>query len=102
MACDETFDSGIEKWDLIVMTYVRVVNGERAARFQRGAQTRRGLRNEVHVAIVPWSRDPSFAADDWTRRWPQIQADMGLAQNTVDACGRGLEELRSHNPPARA
>ena len=56
---------------------------------------------EVHVAIVPWSRDPSFAADDWTRRWPQIQADMGLAQNTVDACGRGLEDLRSHNPPAR-
>jgi hypothetical protein len=44
VACDETFDSGIEKWDLIVMTYVRVVNGERAARFQRGAQTRRGLR----------------------------------------------------------
>jgi SAM-dependent methyltransferase len=32
---EENFDLGQEKWDLIVMTYVRLVNGEDAARFQR-------------------------------------------------------------------
>ena len=45
------------------------------------------------MAIVRWSRHPSVAANDWGRRWLQIQADMGLAQNTVDAYGRGLEEF---------
>ncbi len=45
------------------------------------------------MAIIRWSRHPSVAANDWTRRWLQIQADMGLAQNTVDAYGRGLEEF---------
>jgi integrase/recombinase XerD len=55
------------------------------------------------VAIIRWSRHPSVAANDWTRRWLQIQADIGLAQNTVDAYGRGLEEflgfLRSVGAP---
>lgn len=32
---EEDFDLGQEKWDLIVMTYVRLVNGEDAVRFQR-------------------------------------------------------------------
>jgi SAM-dependent methyltransferase len=35
VAREENFDLGREKWDLIVMTYVRVVNGEDAIRFQR-------------------------------------------------------------------
>ena len=35
MAREENFDLGQEKWDLIVMTYVRLVNGEDSARFQR-------------------------------------------------------------------
>ena len=35
VAREEDFDLGHEKWDLIVMTYVRFVNAEDAARFQR-------------------------------------------------------------------
>jgi SAM-dependent methyltransferase len=35
VARQENFDLGHEKWDLIVMTYIRLVNGEDAARFQR-------------------------------------------------------------------
>ena len=35
VAREENFDLGQEKWDLIVMTYVRRVNGEDAARFER-------------------------------------------------------------------
>ena len=35
VAREENFDLGREKWDLILMTYVRLVSGEDAARFQR-------------------------------------------------------------------
>jgi len=45
------------------------------------------------VAVIRWARHPHVAAEDWSRRWLQIQADLGLAQNTVDAYGRGLEEF---------
>lgn len=45
------------------------------------------------MAVIRWARHPHVAAEDWSRRWLQIQADLGLAQNTVDAYGRGLEEF---------
>ena len=35
VAREEDFDFGQKKWDLIVMTYVRLVNGKDAARIQR-------------------------------------------------------------------
>ena len=34
IAREENFDLRHDKWDLIVMTYIRLVNGEDAARFQ--------------------------------------------------------------------
>ena len=41
---------------------------------------------------IAWSRYPLIAESDLGRRWLQIQGDLGLAQNTVEAYGRGLEE----------
>jgi integrase/recombinase XerD len=45
------------------------------------------------VAVIQWGKHPNVAANDWSRRWLQMQADLGLAQNTIDAYGRGLEEF---------
>lgn len=44
------------------------------------------------MAEVQWERYPSLAGVEMARRWLQIQADLGLARNTVEAYGRGLEE----------
>ena len=41
---------------------------------------------------IDWSRYPLTAENNLGRRWLQIQRDLGLAQNTVEAYGRGLEE----------
>jgi 2-polyprenyl-3-methyl-5-hydroxy-6-metoxy-1,4-benzoquinol methylase len=40
VAREEDFDLGREKWDLIVMTYVRRLNSEDAARFQQALKPR--------------------------------------------------------------
>lgn len=53
--------------------------------FRRGA-----LFTSVAVAL---HFNPGF--NIWSLRWLRIQAEIGLAQNTVDAYGRGLEELKS-------
>jgi site-specific recombinase XerD len=45
------------------------------------------------MSEIKWSRYPSVAENDLGRRWLQIQRDLGLAQNTVEAYGRGLEEF---------
>jgi len=45
------------------------------------------------MSEIDWSRYPLVAESDLTRRWLQIQSDLGLAQNTVEAYGRGLEEF---------
>jgi hypothetical protein len=61
VAREETFDFGQEKWDLIVMTYIRLVNGEDAARFQRALRpggifvyenNNAGVRNELLRAFL--------------------------------------------------
>jgi integrase/recombinase XerD len=44
------------------------------------------------MAAIQWCRYQAVSEDDFGRRWLQIQADLGLAQNTVDAYARGLDE----------
>ncbi|CAA9457642.1 MAG: Phage integrase family protein [uncultured Rubrobacteraceae bacterium] len=41
---------------------------------------------------INWERVPSVAQTPHARSWLRIQSDMGLAQNTIDAYGPGLEE----------
>jgi hypothetical protein len=38
-----------------------------------------------------WDRYPAVAENHRAREWLQIQADLGLAHNTVEAYGRSLE-----------
>ena len=42
---------------------------------------------------VRWERFPSVAALPEGKRWLEIQSMLGLANNTVDAYGRGLEDF---------
>jgi integrase/recombinase XerD len=44
------------------------------------------------MSEIDWSRYPLIAESKLGRQWLQIQLDLGLAQNTVEAYGRGLEE----------
>ena len=44
------------------------------------------------MSEIDWSRYPLVAGNRLGRRWLQVQRDLGLAQNTVEAYGRGLEE----------
>jgi integrase/recombinase XerD len=44
------------------------------------------------MSEIDWRRYPLASAGDLSRRWLQIQRDLGLAHNTVEAYGRGLEE----------
>src|SRR6267143_292021 len=44
------------------------------------------------MSEIDWSRYPLIAESKLGRQWLQIQRDLGLAQNTVEAYGRGLEE----------
>jgi site-specific recombinase XerD len=41
---------------------------------------------------VDWFHYPLVRDNDLGRRWLQIQSDLGLAKNTVEAYGRGLDE----------
>jgi hypothetical protein len=41
---------------------------------------------------VDWFRYSLVRDSDCLRRWLQIQSDLGLAKNTVEAYGRGLDE----------
>jgi integrase/recombinase XerD len=42
--------------------------------------------------IIRWSRYPTLTANDDAKRWLQSVADLGLAPNTVEAYGRGVEQ----------
>jgi integrase/recombinase XerD len=46
-------------------------------------------------ALVYWERYPRVAGHKTGRAWLQIQANLILASNTIDAYGRGLEEYLS-------
>lgn len=53
---------------------------------------------------IRWERYPLVAESNHARRWLQIQSDLGLASNTIEAYGRGLEDyilfcLISRLPP---
>jgi integrase/recombinase XerD len=41
---------------------------------------------------IRWERYPKLAAFSMARTWLQIQANLGLAFNTIDAYGRALED----------
>lgn len=41
---------------------------------------------------IRWELYPLVAESDQARRWLQIQADLCLAHNTIEAYGRGLED----------
>jgi hypothetical protein len=47
------------------------------------------------VAEVRWERFPEVAQNLHARAWLTIQADLGLAANTVEAYGRALEDYFS-------
>ena len=42
--------------------------------------------------VIRWSRYPTLTANDDARRWLQSVADLGLAPNTIEAYGRGVEQ----------
>ncbi len=44
------------------------------------------------MADVRWARYPRAASVDVARAWLALQANLGLAANTLDAYGRALEE----------
>jgi integrase/recombinase XerD len=41
---------------------------------------------------VRWERYPKVATFGPSRTWLQIQANLGLARNTIEAYGRALED----------
>jgi site-specific recombinase XerD len=47
------------------------------------------------VTEVRWERYPLVQADPLARGWLQIQADLGLAANTIEAYGRALQDYLS-------
>ncbi|MDQ6671454.1 MAG: tyrosine-type recombinase/integrase [Chloroflexota bacterium] len=47
------------------------------------------------MAGVRWDRFPVVAGCPAARTWLQIQADLGLAQGTIDAYGRALQDYLS-------
>jgi hypothetical protein len=44
------------------------------------------------MADIQWDRYPLLAADSHAHSWLTIQANLQLAQNTVEAYGRDLED----------
>ncbi len=42
--------------------------------------------------VIRWSRYPTLTTHDAAKRWLQSVADLGLAPNTVEAYGRGVEQ----------
>src|SRR5437867_2107720 len=47
------------------------------------------------MATVRWDRFPQIDQNSHARSWLTIQADLGLAANTVEAYGRALEDYFS-------
>ncbi len=43
------------------------------------------------MTTIRWERYPLLAQQEHTRSWLQIQGNLGLASNTVEAYGRALE-----------
>jgi integrase/recombinase XerD len=45
------------------------------------------------MAVIRWERYPSLSQSEYGRIWLTIQMNLGLAQNTIDAYGRALEDF---------
>src|SRR5260370_30939818 len=45
------------------------------------------------LSHIHWERYPALAGSSQAQTWLKIQRDVGLAQNTVDAYGRALEDF---------
>src|SRR5919204_4709027 len=70
--------------------------GARApARFPRGGPLHARTALGTGVTEVRWERYPLVQADPLARGWLQIQADLGLAANTIEAYGRALQDYLS-------
>ena len=46
----------------------------------------------MQLVEVRWELCPLVAESDEAKKWLQIQADLGLAANTIEAYSRGLED----------
>jgi integrase/recombinase XerD len=46
---------------------------------------------ELRMTTIRWERYPLLAQQEHTRIWLQIQGNLGLAPNTIEAYGRALE-----------
>lgn len=63
-----------------------VVVRERIVRFLNG---------RMYMTDIRWERYPSVAQLPLARSWLQIQGNLGLASNTIDAYGRALNDYLS-------
>jgi len=66
--------------------------GRSSGRATQSTGSRRLASLEEHMSEIEWSRYPLTAENNLGRRWLQIQRDLGLAQNILEAYGRGFEE----------
>src|SRR5260370_2530637 len=46
----------------------------------------------MHMTHVRWECYPLVAQSPYARSWLSMQGNLGLAQNTIDAYGRALED----------
>ncbi len=44
------------------------------------------------MTIVRWEKYPSVGRRERTGEWLEMQANLGVAPNTIDAYGRALDE----------
>lgn len=51
------------------------------------------LEQEKQMSHIQWERYPTAASSPKAQTWLQIQCDLGLAQNTIEAYGRALEDF---------
>lgn len=66
-----------------------------------------GFDKATRMTTIRWERYPRVAQSVLVRSWLQIQANLGLAPNTIDAYARALEEylelcIRSESVPEAA
>lgn len=53
------------------------------------------------MAEVRWERYPEVAGNESTRAWLRIEGNLGLAQNTIEAYGRALEDYLKFNAASK-
>jgi site-specific recombinase XerD len=53
----------------------------------------KGMRGPTDPDEIPWAKYPAVAVEKTARKWLESQALLGLASNTIQAYGRGLQEF---------